>query len=316
MKTLFLETMGNAAQQVLILYILVAVGFGADKLKLFTRSTALACTSLLFYIITPIKIVQSFLAMEYSRENMRDLFIAAGCGMALHLLSSFTSTFLFNKSPAERAAVFKFAGAYGNCGYMALPLANAVLGAKGVFYCSVVIVTFQMFAFSHGVHLMTRGKEKTKIDLKKLALNPGIISVALGLPLFLLHVQLPTVLSAPVDYLASLNTPLAMLIFGTYIANTRFRTMFTEWRILCVAANKLLFLPLVLLGVFTLFGVEGTLLTAMILSASAPPANNTVMFAAKYENDAGLAAQVVTAVSFLSILTMPLMLGLASVVGS
>jgi len=318
MTEVFFETMKNAAQQVAILYVLVAVGFFADKLKIFTRETALLTTNLLFYVVTPVKVVQSFLVMEYSRENLWDLCIAALCGFALHGVSTTASRFLFNKSPADRAAVFKFAGAYGNCGYMALPLANAVLGARGVFYCSVVIVTFQIFAFSHGIHIMTRTGDgaKTKINYKRLLINPGMIGVTLGLPLFLLSAKLPLILSAPVDYLAGLNSPLAMLIFGTYIASTRMRDIFKEWRILCVALNKLILLPLFLLPLFALCGVSGTLLTAMILSASAPPANNTVLFTAKYGKDAGLAAQVVTAVSLLSIFTIPVMLGLASVIGA
>jgi len=311
---MFFSTMTAAGQQVAILYVIVAVGFAADKLKLFERKAALLCTSLLFHIVTPIKIVQSFLAMEYSADSVRGLLIAGGCGLILHTVSTAASSFVFNKSPVERASVFKFASAYGNCGYMALPLANALIGAQGVFYCSVVIITFQLFAFSHGLHIMSRSPsgESGKISLKKLALNPGLVSVGLGLPLFLLGVKLPNMLSAPIDYIASLNTPLSMLMFGTYIANTQLRGIFKEWRILGVALLKLVFLPLAMLGLFSLFGVKGTLLTAVILSASAPPANNTVMFAAKYEKDAGLAAQVVSAVSFLSILTIPVMQGLAT----
>lgn len=50
----------------------------------------------------------------------------------------------------------------------------------------------------------------------------------------------------------------------------------------------------------------------MIIAASAPPANITVVFAAKYNKDTGLASQTVAIVSFISIVTMPLWIGLAS----
>lgn len=50
----------------------------------------------------------------------------------------------------------------------------------------------------------------------------------------------------------------------------------------------------------------------MIIAASAPPANITVVFAAKYNKDTGLASQTVAIVSFISIVTMPLLIGLAS----
>ena len=37
---IFLQNMGTAGQQVLILYIMVLVGFIADKMKFFTENTA------------------------------------------------------------------------------------------------------------------------------------------------------------------------------------------------------------------------------------------------------------------------------------
>ncbi len=312
---MFIENLMTAAQQVAILYVLVAVGFFADKTGLFTEKAARLCTDLLFYIVTTAKIVQSFLAMEYSANTAKELAIAAGCGALLHIISIAISFIVFNKSPAGRAAIFKYACTYGNCGYMALPLASAVLGNQGVFYCSAVIMSFQIFSFTHGIWLMSRSEtgEKTKFDLKKIIINPGTIAVAIGLPLFLLSVDLPIILNEPINYLAELNTPVAMLIFGTYLAHTNAKSALKEWRILTVAGVKLVLIPLICLGLFKLFGLSGTLLTALIISASAPTANNTVMFAAKYGKDTGLASQTVAIVSFISIVTMPIFIGIASV---
>ena len=49
---MFLDNFLIAAEQVAILYILVAVGFIADRTKLFTEKAARLCTDLMFYIIT------------------------------------------------------------------------------------------------------------------------------------------------------------------------------------------------------------------------------------------------------------------------
>lgn len=309
---MFLENVFIAAEQVIILYVIVAVGFVADRTGIYTEKTARLCTDLLFYIITPAKIVQSFVHMEYDRATAQGFFIALGCGLLLHSISALISTVAFNKSPVERGAIFKYACAYGNCGYMALPLANAVVGEQGVFFCSAVIISFQMFAFTHGIWLMSKSSEKKqKFNFKKILLNQGTISVAIGLPIFLLSLNLPKIIVAPLDYIANLNTPVAMLIFGTYISQTKFKTMFKEWRIGAVALIKLIILPLIMLGIYKLLGLSGALMTSLAISASSPPANNTVMFAAKYDKDTGLSSQTVALVSFVSILTMPLMIGLA-----
>ncbi|MBQ3149764.1 MAG: AEC family transporter [Clostridia bacterium] len=309
---MFFDNMMIAAKQVTILYILVAVGAVADKTKLFSEKTAKACTDLLFYIICFCVIVQSFLQMDNNSENTKNLFIAIGCGMLMHLTAALISAPFFRKNTPGKRAVFRYASVFGNCGYMALPLAQAVIGNEGVFYCSAVIVSFQICAFTYGIYLMSADADgKTKFDIKNIIFNPGVIAVIVGLPLYLLKVTVPEILMQPVSYLASMNTPLAMLIFGTYLANTNFKSMFREPSILIVSLLKLIVLPLILLGVYKLFGITGTLLASLILSASAPSANNTVMFAAKYNKDTGLAAQTVSAVSLISIVTMPAMIALA-----
>lgn len=310
---MFLSNMAVAAEQVAILYLIVAVGFIADKFGVFNEKTAKLCTGLLLNIVTPFKIIESFFTLEYSAENTKNLFAALGCGFLLHAISAVISTFVFNRAPKDKACLFKYASAYGNCGYMGLPLANAVFGSEGVFFCSAVIVSFQMFCFTHGVYLMTKDKAegKEKINLKKLFLNPGVLSVAVGLPIYLLGIELPEFIVSPVAQIGSLNTPFAMLIFGTYIANTNFRTIFKEWRTLGVAGIKLILLPLLMLGLLRLLGVSGALLGSVLIPASAPPATNTAIFAAKYERNTGLASQIVSVVSIMSIVTMPVMIALS-----
>lgn len=294
----------------LILYILIAVGYFADKTGLYTEKASKLNTNLLFYIVTPLVIVNSFLTIDNSPENLKNFGIATLCGVLLHVIGIILVIPLFRKTDKSKAGIYKYASMYGNCGYMALPLANAVLGAQGAFYCSAVIMVFNIFCFTHGIYIM--GVQKGKFDLKKMFVNPGAIGVAIGLPLYLLGVELPDVLSTPISSLASLNTPIAMLIFGTYIAHTDLKTMFTDKNIYGVAAIKLIVIPLIMLALFKGLRIDPLLATAMSVSASAPCANNTVIFAGKYNLDTGVASKTVALVSFFSVLTMPVMIALAA----
>lgn len=314
-----LQGMALSARQVAILYIIVAVGVVADRVGLFTEKTALKCTDLLFYIVVPAKIIESFITLEFSPEIARKLLMAAGCAFLLHAVSITLSTVFFRRCPESTAGIYKFATTYGNCGYMSLPLVSALAGTEGVLYCSVVIITVQIFSFTHGIYIMTKGKtdgngQKAKIDPKRIVLNPGVVGFLIGLPLFLLPVQMPVVVSQPIDYLASLNTPLAMLIFGTYLSRADLKSVFTDKRLPLVAVLKLLVLPGIMIALYKCFGFTGSLLTSLVITASAPSANNTVMFAAKYGRDTALASQVVSAVSLMSIVTIPLMIGISSAV--
>ncbi len=301
----FWQNAGSTALQVGILFIMIAVGFVADKTKLYTESTARASTSLMFYIITPCVILNSFLTTEFTKASVRGFFIAFGLSFLAHFTGMALSAPFFNKN-TETGVIYKFGCVYGNVGYMALPLVNAVVGQEGILYASSAIAAFNILCFCHGIALMNKGR-KFRLNAKTLILNPGIIAVSAGLVLFLFSIRLPKVITEPIRFIGSMNTPLAMLIMGTYIANADLRTIFRIKEQYLVAVIKLLFVPACIFGVLKLFGITGALATTCVISASAPPANNTVMFSAKYDRDTAVASKLVAFSTLLSILTMPFM---------
>lgn len=309
---LFWQNCLIAVKQVVILYIIVAGGYICDKTGVFTEKTARACNNLLFYVITPCVIVNSFMTTEFTADTAKGLLLAACCGALTNTAGILLSLPFFRDRKKPTNAVFKFASVYGNMGYMALPLANAVLGSEGVFYCSAGIMMFQVFCFTHGVWVMSRdGDTNAKFEAKHLFLNPGVIAVCIGLPLFLLKVKVPELFNKPVSFVGSMNTPLAMLMLGTYMSNAGMKTVFKNKEQYLVAAIKIVAVPLAVFAVLKITGlVSGALFTACIIQASAPSANNTVMFAAKYGKDTGIAAKTVSFVSFASVLTMPVMIAL------
>lgn len=306
---MFFDNMKTAAIQVCILFIMALVGFVCDKIGLYTEKTAKASTDLLFYIIVPCVIIRSFLNMEYSRDMLMKFLLSLALGFGTHFLGIILNLPFFRKNKSELNPVYKFASIYGNVGFMALPLASAILGDEGVFYCSSGVIAFNVVSFTHGAALMS--KEKKGLDLKKLVLNPGVISVAIGMPLFLLGIHPPQIISAPVEYIAALNTPIAMIIFGTYLAHTKLSTMFTDKKIYLVALFKLVLLPIVAIGLYRVCGVTGSLLTACAVTASVPSANNTVLFSVKFGRDEELASKIVSLVSVMSILTLPVLVAFA-----
>lgn len=313
--SLFFQNCLIAAEQVIILYLIVAVGFICDKKGIFTEKTSRAANDLLFYIITPCVIIKSFLTTEFTPETTKGLLLAALGGAVTHILGIVLSVGFFRKKENPDNAVFKFACVYGNMGYMALPLAEAVLGSEGVFYCSAGIIVFQVFTFTHGIWQMNWGRTGGgKFTPKKLFFNPGVIAVCIGLPFFLLKIEMPQVIMSPVSFIGSMNTPLAMLMLGTYMSNAGLKTIFKNKNQYLVALVKIILVPVAFYGIMKVTGLlSGALFTACMIQASAPSANNTVMFAAKYDRDTGVASKTVAFVSFASILTMPVMIALTQV---
>ncbi len=309
---LFLAYIPTAFVQVAMLAVLIAVGFAADKCRIYSEKTARATNDLLFYVVTPSVIVNSFLNVELTAENGLGFLKAALIAVGFHAILAVVIRFLYRKAGEDRR-VFQFGTMYGNVGYMGLPLAQAVAGTMGVFYCSAAVAVFNIFAFTHGVRLMS--KEKGAMNWKKLILNPGAIGIAIGLPLFLLNVELSSVLSQAIGYLGGMNTPLAMIMLGTYLANTDLLDMFKRKQNYAAAALKLLVWPLLGISLLYALGVRGDLLLASSVFLAAPTATNTVMFSAKYGHDAGTASKLCGFTTMLAVMTMPVCMALAKALG-
>lgn len=312
MLSSFSDNLQTVAIQVLILYLIAAVGFAADKTKIFIQADAKKLVDLLFNIILPIAVINSFLSMERTPEHIKGLLIAFLLALLTHLLGIGISALSFRKrSPAEQG-IYHYAITFSNAAFLALPLAESVVGQEGVFYCSCYVAVFNILAFTYGIHQIS-GKT-AKIDLKNLILNPGSISVIIGIPLFLLQLDLPDFLTNTMQRIGSCNSPMAMIVFGTFFANCNFKNIFLKKEVYYVSLIRLVVIPVVMLFVFRLFRVEGNMLTALAISASAPVATNTAMYAAKYDNDTALSSELVGQTSIFSIITMPIIVALASII--
>ncbi len=307
----FLSNLQTVAVQVLILYLIAAVGFAADKTKIFVKEDGTRLVDLLFNMILPIAIINSFLSMERTQEHIRGLLISFLLAVATHMLGVGISSLTFKKKNLNIRGIYHYAITFSNAAFLALPLAESVVGSEGVFYCSCYVAVFNIFAFTYGINQIS-GKT-AKINIKNLIFNPGSLSVIIGVPLFLLQIQLPSFLTDTMQRIAACNSPMAMIVFGTFFANCNFKNIFAKKEIYFVSLIRLIVIPVIMLMIFKLIGVEGKMLVALTISASAPVATNTAMYAAKYENDTALSSELVGQTSVFSIITMPVIVALASV---
>ena len=218
----------------------------------------------------------------------------------------------FRRVDAMRRGVLQFGTVFSNAGFMAIPLEYALLGPEGAFYGAVYVTVFNIMCWTYGLKVMCGHLR----DLNKriLFVNPGTVGLAIGLPLFLTSTTLPQTIGEPVRYLAELNTPLAMIIIGYYLAGARFSAYFRSPSALLASVLRLLVVPLIVLAVLILLrncGLDPVMAVALTASASAPVAAMNSMFAAKYAKDVDLSVALVSVTTLVSVITMPLIVGIA-----
>ena len=295
--------------QVLILFILIGVGAVCAKTKLLSKDAVRCMANIVLLLATPCVIIRSF-QRQVSEELLQGLGIAALAAVGVHILGIALAHLLCRDKDDIRRRILRFGAVFSNAGYMALPLQFALLGDEGVFYGAVYVAIFNLTLWTYGVAVMGEGKKS--LSLKKLLVNPGLIGVVLGMVILFSGVTLPEIVSAPIDHLANLNTPLPMLIIGYYLAGTNLKTALKDKGSYLTIALRLVVIPVVTLGALWLCGVRGTVLVSAVIGASAPIATATTMFATRYNRDPELSVNLVVLSTLLSVITMPLIVGLAT----
>lgn len=310
---MFLDNFLLIAQQVLVLFILIAVGFVCGKAGAITEHASKKMTDIVLYVVTPCVMVNAF-QRAFSLDLLAQVFLAAGIALAVLALSVVLARLVFRDKDTARRKVLQFSVVFSNCGFMSLPLQKALLGEEGQFFGSVFVAMFNVVIWTYG--LVDMSGDKTVLSVKKLALNPGILGFLAGLLVFVSGVKLPVFVSQPILHLANLNTPLPMLIIGYYLTKAKWRQAFSGLSVYLAMALRLLVIPAAALFAMAPFGLNRHLVIAFVIACSAPTAASTTMFAAKFNRDAELSVSIVAASTLLSIITMPLVVGLAyTVVG-
>ena len=287
----------------------MGVGFVCQRLRFLTSGGVKCITELMLYIITPSMLINAF-QREFQRELLSGFLISAAAAAVGHALAILLGFIFIRDRDKARRSVFRFGVIFSNCGYMSLPLQQALIGDEAVFYGASYIAVFNIFLWTYGLALMCNGKEK--ISVRKALLNPGTVSACIGLLLFFCSIRLPGIISQPIEYLSALNTPVPMMIIGYYIACLDFRSVLRSRGEFITLLLRLIVLPLIMLFGLYLLGVRGSLLVSCVISASAPVAAISTMFATKYDGEAKLSASCVASSTLLSIVTMTFIVGLAS----
>lgn len=289
--------------EVAVILILILVGYFTVKKGMFTKESLGSITSFLLYIVTPCLIVSSFLSAESGKLDGWTLLLAVVLPALSIVISIAVSYLFFRREPLGRRRVLRFSTVFCNVGFMGIPLVEGIVGSEGVLYGSFFIAVFNIFCWTYGYVMMGGGK----VRLKALLLNPGVIGIVIGLPLYLLDVPVPALIERPIELISALNTPLAMIVVGGYIAQVKLRAFVSDLAVYKMAVLRLVVAPLLYLALVWLLRPDETLLMSTVIQAATPVAANCVLFAVQYGSDAELASKSVAVSTALSVVTIPLL---------
>lgn len=295
--------------QVLMIYIYIAIGIFCIKKKIVTPESGKNFSSFLLTIITPCLMIDCYLR-PMQAEHLKGLGLAFLFSIIFHVIAIVGSCLLIRKREDEKYKIERLAAIYSNCGFMALPLIEVAVGETGLFYGVAFISVFNILIWSNGIQIITG---KKGFSVKKIFLNPGFLGFAAGILLYFTQIPVPDLLKQTISSLADMNTPLAMISTGIFLANVDIKSSLTDKHIYWASFLRLILFPLFTLCLMKVLGVHNWMSGAdqvamtVIIGSSCGAAASVTLFPAKFGMNGEYGAQIIALSTLFSVITIPLL---------
>lgn len=301
--------------QIIIMFSLVGVGFYLKKTNIFTETTVKELNDFLLKIVVGASIITSF-NMEYDKEIAISLIVSLGIAFAIHIVFIILSKFIY-KGSNHASNISRISTTYSNCSFMAIPLVYSIFGNEGVIYATAYLAVYNITLWTHGVMLVDEKLDKSILKMAgRIFKQPIIIATIIGFLLFVFNISLPWQVSSSISYIGALNTPIAMMLIGIFIANTNLIEGIKDKQVIKVCFMRLILMPLVVIALLyivkNVFGLREIIAITLVISASCPVGSIASMLCKRYDLDGTLAVRAVTFSTLISIITIPMMMFIAN----
>lgn len=293
--------------QIIQLFIMIFMGFIIVKAKLLKAEDSKILSVIVLYLIIPCVIINAF-QVDYTPQTVKGLLIAlAGSVMTQVILLIVVSILgrVFHLNEVEVASIY-----YSNSGNLIVPIVMFILGKEWVLYGCVFMSVQLVFIWTHCKKIISR---ESTYDWRKIVLNINMISIAIGIVLFLTRIHLPAIINNTLSAVGSMIGPASMIVTGMLFAGMDFKQIFANKRVYFVSFFRLIIVPVIALFLIkcsqlSTFSSNGNKLMLIVFLAIITPSASTVtQMCQVYENDSQYASAINVVTTLLAIVTMPLM---------
>lgn len=310
----FTETLINTV----VLCLMLIPGIIVRKTKLSSERFPKDLSNFVLFVAQPAMLVRPYIR-DFDMEILGNVILVAVLSFVCHIVFYYVSCVLkLFKFDFGTERVLMLGVIFSNCGYMGIPLIEAVFGSEAAIYATVYNIGFQFMLWSIGVSLSSKDDKKTNVwsVFKK----PAVISVIIGIFIFVLPINryIPRFAISLIDNIKALVLPLAMTVAGYHLA-TCFEgkkvgealfEFFANFKVWITIIIRLLICPAVIFLLAKLlhiiFGIDIIPLAVVLICAATPAATSTNIFAERYDLNTKLSGVLVPLSTIVSVITLPL----------
>ena len=301
------QTMPIMISQTVAMFLMMAVGILLFKTKRLDNQGAAQMANVALYVAGPAITITAF-ATTFDAEKL----VAGGLCMLLTVLFTLGSATIGWLVYRDRQRISQMGIMISNMGFMGIPLVQAVLGEEYVFYVSACIAAQIPITFTYGIWLISQ--DKSEVSPKRILSNPAIIAVFVGVALFFASIELDGIAKATASGLSGLNTGLAMIVLGSYLAQADLRGILRNKNLYLTHFIRLVVVPLIIVAILWVMPLSTPIKLTLLIAFAAPSGTVTAIFPQMFNKDYRFGAGLVSSSTLLSLLTMPIMLSIGLMV--
>lgn len=287
-----------------VLFIYLVIGIYAKKISIITKTNQQKYIDFVLQILMPCMIFNSY-RKEITMEEIKKAAIIIGISFSICIAAMLLGKVLYRKYPYSKRSIMQYGTLINNAGFAGLPLSGLIFGEEGLFYASFFLIPNRILMWSAGISLFEKTDAKTK--WKNVLLNPNIIAVELGILRSLLHIELPYFLNSAIANIGDTVSPISMIVVGAILADVNIKTIFDK-SVFFVASIRLLLLPLLTMGIISVFRLDPVVAGVSLVLTSMPVGTTTALLATKYNADVDFASKCVFVTTMLSLITVPILM--------
>lgn len=289
---------------VLPIFLCILLGYFLRRIHMVDTPSLNVMNKLCFKVFLPIYLFNNIATTNLAAAFNGKLLATAYLGVTAQFILLMLLIPRLEKENPRRGVLIQ-AMFRSNFALFGLPLALSLCGTEKVGPTSILVgFTVPLFNILAVVSLESfrGGKPSVKKMAKGIATNPLIIASLIGILFNLLDFSLPSAVQKSVNDLGGVATPLSLVALGGSFTVSKVKEYKKQLTI--GVLGRLVFSPLLMVGVGILLGFRNELLIPLLIMSGAPTAVSSFPMAQQMDGDGELAAGLVVFTSALAILSM------------
>lgn len=268
-----------------------------------------AFAKVLMYVCSPCLTIYTVAKLDFSFKILKEILIVLVSSLIIQIVILLFFRFIFRKHTDNvKYRVCTIATAMGNCGFMGVPLLEAVMPEhpEALVMSTSYCIGMNLIGWTIASAIISNDMKYMKVH--KAILNPAVVSLVVAVPLFVTGIKLPASVDNMVTLLGKMSLPMCMLIMGMRLATMELKYLFTDKMQYFIIFVKQIIMPLIALGIFLILPVDAYLKKTMYILSAAPVASVVLNFSEMIGEGQKTAANLVLLGTLSSIITIPILM--------